>query len=213
MLGLPPQPKTAGKNLGVWVDSALSFDVQAKSVAGTCFGLLHGLKSILGLFDSHTRQMIIQSTILSRRDYCNALPLGSNKTVIKRLQRAQNTAAWLLFALPKHCSVSGLIYRLHWLPVEQRIHFKALCISHKILMGYDPPILGELCLPYVPARTLCSADLHLTRVPRVCKARAGRRSFMAIAPALWNSLPLSIRHIQDHWTFRRAIKTWLFFDY
>lgn len=95
------------------MDSTLAFETQSKSVVGSCFGLLRSLKPILGLFDSSTRQTIIQAVIFSQLDYCNILYLDTNRSVVTKLQLAQNAAARLLFAIPKCCFVSGLLYKLH----------------------------------------------------------------------------------------------------
>ncbi|XP_072051798.1 acid-sensing ion channel 3-like [Amphiura filiformis] len=43
-----------------------------------------------------------------------------------RLQRLQNNAARLVFAVGRRVKAKPLIHKLHWLPVEQRILFKVL---------------------------------------------------------------------------------------
>lgn len=92
------------------MDSTLAFEAQAKSVVDTCFGLMRSFKPILGLLDSSTCQTIIQTVILSQLDYCNIFYLGTNRSVIRRLQLAQNAAARLLFVLSKFCPVFALLH-------------------------------------------------------------------------------------------------------
>lgn len=55
------------------MDSTLSFQDHAKKVAGTSFGLLRGLKTLLVFLDPSTRQIIVQAPILSRLDYVSSL--------------------------------------------------------------------------------------------------------------------------------------------
>ena len=42
------------------------------------------------------------------------------------------------------------------------------------------------------------------------KNTLGDRSFQIAAPALWNSLPASVRDIDNFLVFKRTIKTYLF---
>ena len=53
-----------------------------------------------------------------------------------------------------------------------------------------------------------STDRTLT-VPRIHN-RFGDRSFAAAGPRLWNSLPISLRHISSFGQFRRYLKNHLF---
>lgn len=147
-----PTSKKAVENLGFWIDSDLSFNTQSKALAGSCFGLLRGLRPLLGYFEPKVRQHILQATILAKLDNGNSLYLGASKTCILRLQRILNAAARALLALPKSCSVSSVLPKLHWLPVIKRIQFKSLCIAHKILAQQGQPILTNLLTHCVPNR-------------------------------------------------------------
>lgn len=205
-LGSAPPPKLVVKNLGVWLDSSLSYQVQTIKVAGTCFGL----KPLLGFFDPPTRQTIIQAAIMSRLDYACSLYLGANKAEIARLQRVQNAVARSLIGVLRSCPVLATIHRLHWLPVARRIKFKALCITFKALKLNTPSILADLVTPYVPTCHLRSLGQHLVKVPRFRWVLAGGHAFRSRAPLLWNSLPIHIRSQTNYLAFRKAIKTHLF---
>ena len=54
--------------------------------------------------------------------------------------------------------ITPLLIELHWLPLEQRINFKILLFTYKIVNGLAPMYLSQLLVPYVPRRDLTSAD-------------------------------------------------------
>lgn len=88
-----------------------------------------------------------------------------------------NSAAKLLFRLSKQSSASGLLHDLHWLTVDKRINFKALCFMHKINSNSGPWFLQKGVIPYRPPCSLCSRYRSLFRVPRVRLTQMGGRSF------------------------------------
>ena len=73
--------------------------------------------------------------VLSTLDYCNALPFGSPKHLLDRLQKVQNNAARLIYRSSKFHHVTPLLHTLHWLPIEKRIDFKLASLCFKSLNG------------------------------------------------------------------------------
>ena len=55
--------------------------------------------------------------------------------------------------------------------------------------------INELFHHYTPRRSLRSSDSNFLVIPKTttCTVTYGDRSFRAIAPKLWNQLPLAIR--------------------
>ena len=68
---------------------------------------------------------------------------------MQRLQYALNSAARLISMSRKADHIMSLLIKLHWLPVEQRINFKILLFTYKIVNGLAPMYLSELLVPYV----------------------------------------------------------------
>lgn len=50
----------------------------------------------------------------------------------------QNTAAHLVFNLPKFSHVTHLLHELHWLPVAALIQFKTMVLAFKAINGAAP---------------------------------------------------------------------------
>ena len=50
--------------------------------------------------------------------------------------------------------ITPILEGFHWLPVEQRVIFKILLITYKVLNNLAPAYLSELVKQYVPSRNL-----------------------------------------------------------
>ena len=103
---------------------------------------------------------------------------------------------------------------LHWLPVEQRIHFKILLLTYKAFHGIAPSYLSELISVYTPPRTgLRTGNVRPENQLQVVSARTktyGERAFAVAAPLLWNALPDHIRKSPSVAQFKSDLKTHLF---
>ena len=155
-------------------------------------------------------EMIIHAFISSRIDYCNTLFTCFSKKSVNRLQTVQNAAARLLTGTRKRDHITPILYSLHWLPVNFRIHFKILVLTFRALHDQAPSYISELLRPYSPSRSLRSSDQLLLMTPRTRFKTRGDRSFQASAPRLWNALPLDLRSLESTEVFKRELKTYLF---
>lgn len=152
MLGCGPCPVSQGKNVGVIVDSSLSLSLLINRTVSTCFGIIMILRKISHFLSFASRKQAVIALVMSRLDSCNALYLGINKGLVHRLQLVQNAAAKLVMDFPNYHSVSVSLSKLHWLPLNQRILFKALSLTRKAFYGLGPDTIQRLCQCYVPTK-------------------------------------------------------------
>lgn len=140
--------------------------------------------------------------------------VGLPDSQLIRLQRVLNAAARLLSRTSKFQSITPYVRdTLHWLPVRQRIQFKLAVLTYKALNGLAPAYLSD-CLSVAHsagAYGLRSSDRSDLTVPR-SRLVFGDRSFRCAAPRVWNSLPESVRASHSLATFKKNLKTFLFFS-
>ncbi len=105
-----------------------------------------------------------------------------------------------------------MLKSLHWLPVECRVDFKILLLTHKALHGKAPQYLSDL-LTFKEGRASRTMYQNQLVVPKTKHKTFGDRAFAAYAPRVWNKLPLQIRSIHCVDEFKTAIKTHLFVQY
>ena len=130
---------------------------------------------------------------------------------MSKLQRIQNSAARLVCSTPSVNYITPVLL-LHRLPVAYRIEFKILVLTFKALFQLAPSYICNL----VRLKEKCkcqlrsSEELLLQLLMGKTKKTLADRSFQIAAPTLWNSLPASVRDIDNFLVFKQTIKTYLF---
>ena len=84
----------------------------------------------------NTAKILVQSLVISKIDYCNALLLGTPKHLLDRLQRIQNMGARVILGLTKFDHVSASMFDLHWLKIEYRVLYTVCTIVFKARMAW-----------------------------------------------------------------------------
>ena len=67
---------TTAKNLGVILDSQLSFKAHIASVTRSCRFTLYNIRRIRPFLTQESAQLLIQTSVISKLDYCNSLLTG-----------------------------------------------------------------------------------------------------------------------------------------
>lgn len=165
--------------------------------------------SIRHLITETAAKFLVHALVISRLDYCNTILYGLPKASIRPLQLVMNYAARVVVNAPRDTSSKALLQHLHWLPVEQRVQFKVLCLTFKGQHKKCPSYITEMLQPYIPTRTLRSGDQNLLMVPRT-NLLYGKRAFSVAAPTLWNAMPETIRASKSLQGFKKLLKTHLY---
>ncbi|KAK3554931.1 hypothetical protein QTP86_001562 [Hemibagrus guttatus] len=109
-------PSATARNLGVTMDNQLSFSSHVTNVTRSCRFLLYNIRRIRPFLSTQATQVLVQSLVISRLDYCNSLLAGLPLNAIRPQQMIQNAAARLVFNLPNsptppHCCVPSTGFR------------------------------------------------------------------------------------------------------
>ena len=121
------------RNLGVWFDSQLNFNVHITKTCSLSFCSLYKIRRIRKYLSYKSAQTLILALVIGRLDYCNSLLYGLPASYIIKLQRVQNAAARLISNTTRCDHISPLMKDLHWLPVQYRIMFKLVVYTFKAL--------------------------------------------------------------------------------
>ena len=95
--------------------------------------------------------------------------------------------------LPKYIHMTHVLKELHWLPVVERIKFKILLLTWKIIHGFAHHYFDDLISEYVLSRSLRSSGTGML-TPRRVKCSHGETAFATCAPVLWNALQSKVRN-------------------
>ena len=89
-------------------------------------------------------KLLVHTLVMVRLDYCNALLYGTREDVIRQLERLQRQAARVVCKNYKNdhttCSVTELMWGLHWLPIRVCIQYKILLLVYKAFTNGSPTL-------------------------------------------------------------------------
>ncbi len=189
-------------NLGVQLDSNLSFSAQVHKTVTSAFLTIKSVSRISTFLTMKEKAILICSLVLSKLDYANSLYYGIHSNLLNKLQYVQNCAARLVYKRRKYDHVTDLMRDLHWLRMKNRIYYKILLTIHKCIYGESPHELNKLLL-IESSRTL---NLRINAY----KTTYGNRAFSVYAGKHWNELPLYLKFESDTAVFKKLLKTYLF---
>ena len=172
---------------------------------------LKRIKTIRPHLDDATCAKAIHAVISSRLDCNNALLVGLPAKTISRLQIAQNSAARLLSGTNRRQHITPVLKNLHWLPVNERIQFKSLCLMYKAVhLEISPSYIRSMISLYKTSRQLRSSNDHSRlQVPVSRTITYGQQMFSLTVSRWWNNLSLSLRSMNFS-CFKSNLKTFLF---
>ena len=201
------------KYLGAYLDSNLTLKEHIKRKCKSALFNYFRLKSIRRFLTLDSCTELVISLVISHLDYANGILIGIPKVDLNKLQRVQNMSAKLILGKSKYDSVTECLRTLHWLPIHRRIEFKVLTLVHNCIYGDAPSYLKNLIVTKTASnynlRSESDSNLSL-RIPYCSKKTFAERSFSVAGPRMWNNLPVKLRQIESHQTFRKQLKTELF---
>ena len=198
------------RNLGVTFTADLSLHKHINSICRSASFHLRNIGKIRNYLTDTAAEQLIHAFISSRLDCCNSLLFGLSKKDIGKLQRVQNSAARIVSRTNKFHHITPTLIKLHWLPIEYRITFKILTLTHHAYYGTSPDYVSDMIRCYNPPRCLRSESHHLLQQNSFSTKTFGQRSFESAAPILWNDLPMNIRNCDNFTLFKSLLKTHLF---
>ncbi len=131
---------------------------------------------------------------------------------LQYIQRTQNTVTRIITKTRQYEYISPVLHQRHWLPIQERVEFKVLCLTYKALHNMAPLYLTQfLSQKNLPRQILkrCK-DQHLLQVSLTSLKYAGSRSFQKAVPMLYNDLPVTIKTGPSLADFEKRLKTYLF---
>ena len=207
---------TSVRNLGVILDQELSFAKHITALTRSCYYQLRQLRVVTRSLSSSSASTLVHAFILNRLDYCSSLYCGLPQIRLHPLEGVLRAAARLIGGVPKFGHISAFMRDvLHWLPVQQRIHYRVSSTVWHCVLGRAPTYLQELFTLTSACsgrRSLRSASRGDFMVPHARSATRQRRAFSIVGPSLWNSLPSDLRSLPRDLSasFYKLLKTFLF---
>jgi len=115
---------------------------------------------------------------------CNSLYYNLPKSQITRLQLIQNSLARAVVKAPSSCYITPVLRSLHWLKITERIEYKLLSLTYKVITTTQPPYLHHLIsIQKIP--TSSQHSLFISGCPR-------STTNIILATYNWSLLPVRL---------------------
>jgi len=117
---------------------------------------------------------------------------ASTAWTLKGDQKNQNSLARTVAKAPMSCHISLILRSLYWLRITERIEYKLLSLTNKVLTTTQPLYLHSLISIQRPRSTRSLSVVTLARPPSLSSLKITDRYFRYASPCLCNQLPLSL---------------------
>ena len=107
--GSPIKLQSSIKNLGVYLDSKMSFDKQVSEICKASYFHIRALRHIRSSLTTEACKTIATAIVGSRLDYCNSLLVGTSTSNLARLQLVQNTLARVVTQKSRFSHISPVL--------------------------------------------------------------------------------------------------------
>ena len=123
-LGKDLSPSPFCKDLGIIIDSILSFNEHIDYLLFSFLGKLCQINRVRHLFTKDVLLVVLNSLVFSKLFYCSTVWSGTTQQNIRKLQLLQNFAARILTGKRKYDHISPILKDLRWLTVKEMLQLR-----------------------------------------------------------------------------------------
>ena len=217
ILGSPLCPPESVKNLGVWFDYDFCLSKHVQHVCKSCFVQLCDFRHVRWFLTHDASVLVANALVSSQLDYCNSLFRSLSKFNFRELHCIQNSAARIVSHISRYTSITPVLKKLHWLPVEHRSVFKTATLVYKFLHTGFPKYFAHYISSYSSSYSTRHSQssgnfLVIPKFqPSVHKSvKQFGYSFAFDAPTVWIALPQEIRGSPSLASFRKRLKIYFY---
>jgi hypothetical protein len=136
-------PITEVKDLGLFLDSLLSYNKHIQALSSSCISKLGQINRVKHLFDKKTLARIIDTLVVCKINYCSSVWSNTSEGNVDKIQLIQNYAARIISGVQKFDHISPTISALGWLPIEEHLLYRDTPVMFKCINGQAPSYLCD----------------------------------------------------------------------
>lgn len=201
--------------LGVLFNDDFKFNDFIKQKVKVCNFHLRNFYNIKDSLDISSRILLVTNFILATIDYCNILLLGATDRDLRPLRLMINKSLRFIYGVRYIDHITPFYKKAHFLPIRQRIKFKASMIAFKIFNNQSPAYFKNDFTKFFP-----SSSMTLREGPGRDKfmfkedsSEIKSRRLSTLIKRQWNDLALELRKCCSKETFKARLKTCMFMEF
>lgn len=199
------EPVDFAKDLGLLMDSHLSYDKHISNLVSSCLYKLCQINRVKNNFDKGTLTMIITSLVISKLLYCSTVWSNTTCTNIKKLQSIQNFACKIIAGSKKYDHVSPLLRDLGWLSVDKLLYLRDAVMTFKCMNNLAPKYLCDMFEKRSCIHNRSTRNCNSIQIP-LFKTTSGQRSFAFRGASIWNNLDTELKKCTSLKSFKSKLK-------
>ena len=180
-------PVPVAKDLGLIMDSHLTYDQHITEVVSSCMSKLSQINRACKCFNKETLSLLISALVMNKLLYCSSVWSNTSAKNINKLQSVQNFACRIVTNTKKFDHITPKLRELSWLPVKEQLLFRDTVMMYKCVHDLAPPYLcnkfskrSDLHERYTRNRELFQIPMYNTTI--------GQRTFNYRGAKIWNSV-------------------------
>ena len=176
LLGKQLTPVKAARDLGVILDTSLTFNDHVRIIVASCMSRLGQINRVKHCFNKRTLILIISALVFTKLYYCSLVWSSASQSNIVKLQAVQNFACRIVSGAQKYDHVTPILRQLNWLPVKQHIYYRDSIMAFKCMNCLVPEYLSDQFTKRSSISTYKTRNSQLLNIP-LFRSAARRRTF------------------------------------
>ena len=188
------------------MDDKLKWEEHIEYISSKMIRNIGVLEQTCTFIPQHSLQTLYRTMIEPYLRYCNIVWGQCNKTLLEKLQAAQNKAARTIASLKSedtnHCQI---ISQYGWLNVKHLIYYDLGVFMYKTMNGLSPAISSFQNVKDIhqyQTRSATNGNLYISDANTL----AGQKAIPVAGAKLWNEMPTEIRNAESLDTFNSKLK-------
>ena len=205
LLGKDISPVQSAKDLGVILDSNLTFDDHIKTTVSECIARLAQIGRVKHCLDRTSLLTVINALVFSKLYYCSNVWANTTEKNIRKLQAVQNYACRIVSGARKYDHVTPHLKSLSWLPVKDQLYYRQAIMAFKCISGHAPKYLSSQFITREQVTKRTTRSGQKLDIP-LFKTASGQRTFYYRTIGLWNNLDPFLKSSCSVQVFKRILK-------
>ncbi|CAB4007162.1 Hypothetical predicted protein [Paramuricea clavata] len=198
-------PVSFAKDLGMTIDSYLTYDQHITNLVSSCMNSLCQINRVKKCFDKEALTLIVSALVMNKMFYCSTVWSNTSSTNIKKLQLVQNFACRIITNIGKFDHISPGLRELNWLLVKEQLLLREAIMMYKCVNELAPHYLSDLFTKRSDIHQRDTRSHDSLQIP-LYKTSAGQRSFHDRGVTLWNDLDIKYKKLDSLKTFKNELK-------
>ena len=187
LLGKDISPVQSAKDLGVILDSNLTFDHRIKTTVYECIARLAQIRRVKHCLDRTSLLTAINALVFSKLYCCLNVWANTTEKNIRKLQAVQNFACRIVSGARKYDHVTPHLKSLSWLPVKDQLYYRQAIMAFKSISGHAPKYLTSQFITREQVTKRTTRSSQKLNIP-LFETASGQRTFCYRTIGLWNNL-------------------------